>query len=416
MNRANSSQPALAYICHEFPKLTETFVYREIKSLREMGRKVEVFAMKRSSTPEAIEGIDDLLAITRYFPADLSRDFLLAQAKWILKKPIAYFRELYRVIAAGKRRTQLPFSSRAILFLRGAVLASMLERENEFQFMHDPGTGHELVSVHVAHAFLGIPYGFTVHAPLALYLDSPLLACYARDACWIMPTYSDAMERLVKLAGEQVREKCRLVHMGVDVEGYSTANRRQKGKVVGVGTLVERKAHDLTIRAIAILVNRGLDVSLDIMGSGPEHDRLDSLARDLGVADRINFLGSRHPREMRELFTEAEAFVLPCRVDSKGARDGTPIALMEAMAMKLPVISTRVSGIPEIIEDGISGLLVEPEDAEALAEALGRVLEDADFAKALGEAGKERIERHFTLEGEVKGLDELISSRTGSLL
>ncbi len=410
------TSPGLAYICHEFPKLTETFVYREVKGLRDRGRTIKVFAMKSPENPEQIDGLEDLVSITRYFPSDISLELLGAQVKWIFKRPLRYFKELIGIIAAGKRTNGLSLFYRAIYFLRGVQLASMIEEERDFQCMHTPATGHELISVHTAHVLTDKPYGFTLHAPWALYIQSSLLAGHARDATWIASISEDARERLVNLAGEGIREKFRIVHCGVCIEDYTPVKEHVSGKIASVASLGELKGLDLLIKATAILTRRGFNPSLVIVGDGPRRNRLESMARELGVSDKVSLQGVRHPDQVRDLLSETTVFALACRVDSRKDRDGIPVALMEAMAMGLPTVSTRISGIPELIEDEVSGLLVEPDDAEALADAIERLLKNRDFAKSVGKAGRRKVERHFTLEGQVERLDELISSKTSHRL
>ena len=409
----NSRFPALVYVCHEFPKATETFVYREVKGLRDRGGNVRVFSMKRTKAPEQIEGLEELLSITRLFPPDFGLAFVKAQLKWIVRKPIKYINELIRVIGAGKNRTGLGFSARVAFFLRGVLLASMIEEEDNFRFMHVPGTGEELISAYVAFALTGKPYGFTLHAPYALYIDSPLLAQHARDATWIASISRDARERLVKLAGEEVRSKIGIVHCGVRVEDFNPVElkERAKKKILSVGSLIEFKGHDLLVKAVALLIRRGMDLSLEVAGDGPLRNHLETLIRELGVSDKVKLLGGCHPEKIRKLLSESDAFVLASRVDSMGYRDGVPVALMEAMVMGLPCISTWVSGIPELIEDGVSGILVEPDNVQALADALERVLVNLSLAQSLGNTARIKVLQHFSLSGQVERLEKLMISK-----
>ena len=414
----NSRFPALVYVCHEFPKATETFVYREVKGLRDRGGNVRVFSMKRTKAPEQIEGLEELLSITRLFPPDFGWDFVKAQLKWIVRKPVKYINELIRVIGAGKNRTGLGFSARVGFFLRGVLLASMIEEEGSFRFMHAPGTGEELISVYVAFALAGKPYGFTLHAPYALYIDSPLLAQHARDATWIASISRDAREKLVKLAGEEVRCKIGIVHCGVRAEDFKAVElkERAKKKILSVGSLIEFKGHDLLIRAAALLIGRGMDFSLEVAGDGPLRGRLETIIKELGVSDKVKLLGGRHPEKIRVLLSESDAFALASRVDSRGCRDGVPVALMEAMITGLPCISTWVSGIPELIEDDVSGILAEPEDVESLADAIERVLANLSLAQSLGSAARMKVLQHFSLSGQVQRLEKLIISKGSAVV
>lgn len=400
-----------AYICHQFPKLTETFVYREVEGLLSMGVELRVFSFKKPQDSRYFDTGERLRDVARYFPRDLSVRMLKAQLEWLIKKPLKYLKEAARVIVPGSEKTGIRFMVRLGFFLRGALLASFLREEAEVELLHAPGTGNDLLAAHVAHVLVGIPYGFTLHAPLELYRGGWLLARNARDASWIAAISEDARERLVALAGEEVRNKIGIVHCGVNPDEYRPGDEKRRGKIVSVGSLDARKGHDLLIRAVEKLVREGFDVCLEVAGIGLEKRRLSELAERLGVADRVKLSGPAHPRRVKELLGEAQIFALACRVDENGARDGVPVALMEAMAMEVPCVSTRVSGIPELIEDGVTGRLVEPDAPDALADALRELMEDEEYAERLAKAGREKVAREFTLDGQVKKLHELISTK-----
>jgi len=400
-----------AYICHQFPKLTETFVYREVEGLLSMGVELRIFSMKRPQYSRYLDAGERSRAATRYFPADLSLSMIKAQCEWFARKPVKYIREAAGIIAQSTQKTGIRFAIRVGLFLRGGLLASLLREDPDIKLLHVPGTGNELISAHVAHVLTGIPYGFTLHAPLELYRGSPLLARNARGASWIASISREARDALVALAGESVRNKIGIVHCGVNPDEYRPGGEKRKGKIVSVGSLDERKGHDVLIRAVERLVRGGVDAHLEVAGTGPEEQNLLELARRLGVADRVKLLGPAHPRRVKELLSEAQAFALACRVDENGARDGVPVALMEAMAMEVPCVSTRVSGIPELIEDGVTGRLVEQNDPGAVAEALRELLENREKAERLAKAGREKVVREFTLGGQVEKLHALVTEK-----
>lgn len=404
-----------AYLCHEFPKITETFVYKETIEISKLGYDVRVFSMKRSANPAAVDGMDRLVSMTTYFPPDFSVDLLMSQIKWFLKKPAAYLKELFYAALKDAPKSNIGWKARIGMVMRGALFASILEKEKRVRMFHVAGTGHELIAGHTAGALTAIPYGFTLHAPTALYSKSPLLGIHARDAHWIASISKDAKERLIGIAGEVIRVSVAIVHCGIGIRDYPPVENRAGNKIIGVGSLIDRKGHDTLIEALAVLLKRGIDASLVIAGAGPEKGRLEALAEKHGIGKNVALLGGKRPAEISQLLRASAVFCQPCRVDSAGNRDGVPVAIMEAMATGLPCVSTNLSGIPELIEDGISGILVAPDNPEQLADALQKILENKPLADSLGAEARKKIEREFTLEGQGAKLVELVESKIKDL-
>jgi glycosyltransferase involved in cell wall biosynthesis len=190
--------------------------------------------------------------------------------------------------------------------------------------------------------------------------------------------------------------------------------------LVSVGRLVPMKGFDIGIRAVAILRGQGRPVRLEIVGSGPEEQRLRREAARLGVGQSVEFLGLQGREGVERALAGARAVVLPCRWDSRrGTQDGIPVALMEAMAGGVPVVSTAVSGIPELVADGVSGKLCAPDDAEDLAKAIGGCLDMApDEEERMLAQAREAVERRHeagalarTLLGILRGMTATQASR-----
>ncbi|HEV8265503.1 MAG TPA: glycosyltransferase family 4 protein [Gemmatimonadales bacterium] len=164
--------------------------------------------------------------------------------------------------------------------------------------------------------------------------------------------------------------------------------------VLFVGRLVERKGVRYLLEAMAALRDR--PVRLVVIGDGAERARLEAAARELGVADRVEFRGRISAADLQDAYANAVAFVLPAVVDARGDTEGLGVVILEAMSYGTPVIASRIGGITDIVEDGRSGLLVPPGDAGALAAALRRLLEDRDLARRLGDAGRRRVREQFS--------------------
>jgi glycosyltransferase involved in cell wall biosynthesis len=210
--------------------------------------------------------------------------------------------------------------------------------------------------------------------------------------------------------------KLRVVYLGVDTRAIEPRAARAAVPPHGiacVASLVAPKGHGILLKACRRLRDGGLDVRCILVGEGELRPDLEREIGELGLSGSVEMPGQRPPSEVMRVLRGADAFVLPCVVEQSGNRDGIPVALMEAMASGLPVVSTTVSGIPELIENGVSGLLTEPGDVAGLADALRRVLTDAALAARLGEAARATIEQRFDRRKSAARLIELFREAVG---
>lgn len=220
---------------------------------------------------------------------------------------------------------------------------------------------------------------------------------------WLVRWAARRSDRVVAISSYTAAELRELIDVPIEVIPYTTslpcpappASALVDGppEVLFVGRLVERKGVVHLIEALRLVPGR-----LVVVGDGPERPRLEELARRLGMADRVDFRGKVSASELQAAYARARAFVLPAVLDARGDTEGLGVVLLEAMNHATPVVASRVGGIPDIVEDGVSGLLVPPGDAAALAAALQRVLESPDLARRLGEAGRRRLHERFSWE------------------
>lgn len=213
--------------------------------------------------------------------------------------------------------------------------------------------------------------------------------------------------------------KLHVVPCGIDPTRFRPSDP-QHGRILAVGRLTEKKAPDLTLRSFARVREREQDAHLDIVGDGPLRSRCEELARELGVTDAVVFHGARPPAVVAELMQTASMFVQHSVTAPSGDMEGLPVAILEAMASGLPVVSTRHSGIPEAVSDGETGRLVEERDVEGMADAMIELLRDPDRAAAMGRAGRDRVLAHFTQDRtaarlrEIMGLEALPDAGPGA--
>ncbi len=259
-----------------------------------------------------------------------------------------------------------------------------------------------------------LPVSCTVHA-FDLFMRSPRGLRMRLSRCRFIAAISRYnVEYLRRHCGEEVAKLCRVVHCGVNLAEFPPIERRpERGRILTVAALQPKKGLDVAIEACAILRDEGMDFLYEVVGDGPEKDRLCGLIDARRLGDRVKLLGHLPNDELLGLFERAVFFLLPCLTDAHGDQDGIPVAMMEAMACGVPTVSTKVSGIPELVEDGVNGLLVPQRDAQALAGAMRRLLQDMDFAARLGQVSRKRVCDEFDTEPNARLLRELIAQTSG---
>jgi glycosyltransferase involved in cell wall biosynthesis len=210
-----------------------------------------------------------------------------------------------------------------------------------------------------------------------------------------------------------VNTEMSVVPATTDVEKFEPSADCVSGRLLTVARLVEKKGHEYAIDAVAQLVEQGYDVEYHIVGSGEREEFLRERVRDRGVEAYVEFLGHVSDERLNRELQEAELFVLPCVVTADGDRDITPVALREAMATATVCVSTIISAIPEVITDGHDGVLVEPNDAEVVANAVSELLDDSSQREELAQNARETIETKFDIRIAVDKLEGIFGSVQG---
>jgi glycosyltransferase involved in cell wall biosynthesis len=257
----------------------------------------------------------------------------------------------------------------------------------------------------------GLPVSCTVHA-FDIFARSPGSLTMRLAKCKFITSISQFnVEYLRNTCDSSIADLCRIVHCGIDAEKFSSVSRQpESGRIVCVCRLSPKKGLDVAIRACAKLRDNNVQFTFEIAGDGPQRRTLEELIEKLNLAGQVKLLGARPNDQLTELFSRASVFLMPCVKTPDGDMDGIPVAMMEAMASEVPVVSTAISGIPELVEDGVTGRLVPDKDADALAQTLQELLGDMDKIKQLGKAGRERVLTDFRISENAAKLRELIKS------
>jgi len=396
----------LAYMAPELPVLSETFVIREIAALRQLGHDVRLISLYPPDTtvihPEMPEAARE--AMVAFQPK--SPSFWLAHAYFILFHPVRYFGCIRLCLTATEETWKRRL--RCLLHFLMAPLAAVQVMQNRIGHIHAHFANTATTVAMMAARLAGISFSFTAHA-YDVFRDDTLMSRKISSALFAV-VCSRFNVRYLREHYPQAALNARIevVRYGVDVASFERVQRVRLSPptILAVGRLLETKGFHTLVEACALLKRRGIGLSCIIIGSGPEERALHRMVRDLDVADRIVLSGALQPAEVLKHYPLVDVFVMPSCVRNND-RDGIPNVLLEAMASGLPVVATRVSGIPELVRDGETGLLVEPDDPGALAKAIERLLGDDVLAQRLSGAGRKLVETDFDIHGSARKLMSL---------
>ncbi|WP_143827920.1 glycosyltransferase family 4 protein [Anaeromyxobacter sp. Fw109-5] len=386
----------VAYLMSWFPAPTETFILHELLELRRQGLDIDVYPLLGAAPGPRHPGAEEMVARTRYHRG-LSGEVVAAQLHWLRRRPIAYLRAWARALR-GNLRSPGFLARAAVVVPRAAFIAREVEAGGHAH-VHAHWATHPALAALVVKELTGTGYSFTAHAH-DLYLDRAMLDEKVREARFVVTISEYNRAFLRDLYGEEAAAKTTVIRCGVDPTRFQPRPQpvRQGPPIIAcVAGLRDYKGHRHLLDACALLRDRGVAFRCVLVGDGPERAALQRQLAALQL-EQVELLGAMPQDKVRELLGAADVVVHPSVVTGAGMMDGIPVALMEAMAMACPVVSTRVSGIPELVRDGKTGLLVEQRDAAGLADAIQRLVEDPALARRLALAGRRAVLREFTLE------------------
>ncbi|GAB3879341.1 glycosyltransferase family 4 protein [Terrabacter terrigena] len=393
------------YVLKRFPRLSETFVLREVLGLEAAGVRVLVDALLPPEDSPTHAELDAVCAEVRYVPRHARlRDPASARAHLglVLRRPLRW-----SALALRARRDDTWRR-----FVQGGIVAERVRREGVTHVHAHFATASSEVAV-VAAALAGVSCSVTAHAKDIYHHDNaPHLARRLSGVDTVVTVSGHNVAHLESVVREGgVRASVRHVPNGVGLG--PVADPATGTSLLCVARLVPKKGVDLIVRAAALLADDHPDLVVDIIGDGPLRPELTSLANSLGLADRVRFHGAATADEVQAALAGCRAFVLPCRIDADGDRDGMPTVLVEALARAVPVVSTDVVGIGELVVDGATGLLVPPDDVDALATALDRLLRDPALATSLGLAGRRLVAQRYSPADATAALLDVFAGASG---
>ena len=412
----------VAYVLKGWPRISELFIASEIYRLEQAGLPLHLYVIKPPDESETHPVVDRIAARPEYLPATTTlsgttlvrwlrtnlRPFLPALARTARRRPLGLARATAMALAQCVRARPKPISWPRKLYvkelLQAVALADRLADAPDVRHLHAHFAHGTTTVTWLGSTIAGVPFSFTGHAkdiyspslnPAGLLRRKLLAARFA-------VTCTEANARHLKsIAPEAV---VRRVYHGLNAdfsrliaeEGAGAPAPNGGLRLLGVGRLVAKKGFDVMVEACGVLARRG--VPFEALIVGPDDDAGPGLRRrigELGLNGRIRLEGQMSQAQLLEEYRRASAFCLPCRVLDNGDRDGIPNVLAEAMACGAPVVTTPISGIPEIVRDGVNGLLVAPDEPEALADAVLRLRDDRALAQQISEQARATVRREF---------------------
>jgi glycosyltransferase involved in cell wall biosynthesis len=388
-----------------FPKLTETFVLYEMLALDALGIRVEVFPLLRGPRGAVQPGAERWVEHAHYHPF-LSLSILRAQWHYLRRRPRGYLRTLREVMSGTWGNVNRFFGALAI-FPKSVRFAYEVERQG-VTHVHAHFVNHPTVAALIVHRLTGVPFSFTAHGS-DLHRETRMVDEKVRASAFAVTVSEYNKEFMLAASGEDLRSKIHVIHCGIDLDVFRPARPCGNAafQIVCVASFEEVKGHRYLVEACRILRDRGLAFECHLVGEGPLRREIESRIERTGLGGRIRLHGGQPRPEVVRLLSRVDAAVLASHFTRQGKREGIPVALMEAMATGLPVVATRISGIPELVTCDHNGILVPPEDAGALADALHRLAADPALRTRLGGAARRTIAQHFDLHANAGHLAHL---------
>jgi glycosyltransferase involved in cell wall biosynthesis len=425
------AERAIGYVLKSYPRMSETFIANEIFLLERLGLKLRLFSILDLSDPQRHAVVDATRAPVSYLPQVtplneapfgvwLRRNapkFFSSHWRLLKTRPGDYARTLLDALRlslkhrrSSWRRPETGFVKE---FLQAGCIAQRVLEAGSIRHLHAHFCHTATTVAMFTSRLCGVPFSFTAHAK-DIYVRAlnpgDLLQTKMRRAKFVV-TCVKANQESLALLGVKETPIYNIYH-GLDARRFApradTADEPATPVLLSVGRLVEKKGFPILIEACRLLKDKGYQFECQIIGAaGPCARQVASLIQELRLEETVTLRPAVTQEELREVYQQATLFALPCQIAGNEDRDGIPNVLVEAMASGLPVVSTNISGIPELIESGVNGLLAPQKDARALADAIAELLDAPALRRKLGAAAREKVCRLFDAESNILALHSL---------
>jgi len=390
----------LAYLFERFPAFSQTFCYREVAELISQGAKIDIYSLRRPTGEPPQDWDEEIVRRVHYLPEEKP---LIEEVHRLLRE-----RRLAHVSGAIEdwgRKTDF-------LRLQQAVYVGSRLQDAGIHHVHAHFAGMAARTAYWIEKFFGIGFSFTAHAndifaPRQFEIGLDKLVRNAR----LVVTETDYAVEFLRGRFPDRADRIQRIYNGLDLAEFRSGDLSAGvPTIISVGRLIEKKGFRYLIDACRLLNERARSFRCEIIGDGPLETELRTQIEQFGLSHHVELLGPKRQREIIDDLTAATVFALPSVIDGEGGMDNLPSVIMEAMASGLPVISTPIGGIPEMVVENSTGFLVPPKDSASLADAIEKVILDPPLARRLGENGHQRACELFAIEKSARALVGLFAA------
>jgi glycosyltransferase involved in cell wall biosynthesis len=398
----------LGYLVSQYPAVSHTFILREVLALRRQGVEVCVVSVRACDRPATALSADEAAEAERTFfvKGAGALHALLANARVLCRQPLRYFGGLLYAwrLSRGTPRLLLMYS---FYFLEAVVAGDYFERQR----VADIHTHFSSTVLLILARIFRVRHSLTLHGS-GEFVDVVgfHVAAKVAAAMFVAAVSRYGMSQILNASDPAHWHKVLVLPLGVDIDTFRPQRARQRNaaepfRLLSVGRLSAPKGYPVLIEAAQLLRARGRNIHLTLVGEGPERATLEQLIAVHDLHSCVRLAGACNHDRLAEYYDASDAFVLSSFLE------GIPVVLMEAMAMELPCVATWITGVPEIIDKDVEGLLVPPADAAAIARAVETLMDDPERARRLGIAARRKVRARYDLQQNVERLAAEFRSR-----
>jgi glycosyltransferase involved in cell wall biosynthesis len=406
----------VGYLLSHYPAVSHTFVLREIDALRKLGVEVETFSIHRAPADQLLADADREEAARTYAVLPLrALDFVASHLAAFARSPSSYLSTLG--LAVRRANPGLRGRLWGLFYFAEAMPVWRAARRRRIRHLHAVfgDVASDVALLVSRYAGADWTWSMAIHGPDEFFdVRGTNLADKVAAARFVIAISDFGRSQLMTVSDESRWDDIHVVRCGLDPIAFPIEDPRRHFRpapssephIVCVGRLTHVKGQALLIEAVAQLQVRGIQARLTLVGAGPKRADLEQLVNRLGVSEQVIFAGAVGQDHIKSIYRSADVFCLP------SLAEGLPVVFMEAMALEIPVIASRITGIPELVEDGRTGLLVTPARLDQLVEALARLLEDPALRERLTREGRKKVLAEFDVNSSAVKLREILARVT----